>query len=496
MTHSEPPPRTLPGYLAWRAAQAPDQMAIEVRDHASLTHGQWHERADAVAAALRARGVVDGDRVGLRFGPAGWTEFAVAYCGVQRAGAVAVPLSDRLPPSQVAYALDHCGAVTTVTSASDGNGTVDVPTLLAEGAGATGPDRSHPSGLAQILFTSGTTGRPKGVAATHANLCLGAPTHPRRLRLGHSERFAHAFAVGTNAAQTMLLNALFARPGAISLASFTPGRFARLLEQPGVGTVFLVPAVAIELLSAGVLDDRDLSRIRLVGATAAPLPPAIAVRLAETFREAAIVNYYTSTEAAPAEASMIFDPSRPGAVGRAAAGSLRVTDPNGDPVPAGVSGDVWLRCLAPRHYYQDEAASRAVFDGDWIRMGDVGRLDEDGYLYLVDRHQDIVKTGAFKVSTVEVEAVLHEHPQVADAAVVGLPHPVLGQVLGAVVVPRPDAPPGEPTLATLRRFLLDRLADYQVPAAVLLRDRLDRNEGGKALKRPLADLFAAEGIRP
>jgi acyl-coenzyme A synthetase/AMP-(fatty) acid ligase len=284
----------------------------------------------------------------------------------------------------------------------------------------------------------------------------------------------------------MLLTALYARPGALTPAAFTPARFARLLETDGVGTVFLVPSVAAELLDSAALTGRDLSRIHLVGCTAAPLPPAVAVRLATTFANAAVVNYYTSTEAAPAEASMVFDPARPDAVGRAADGALMIADPTGAPVPAGVTGDVWLRCPFPREYYRDPHATSAVFRDGWVRMGDVGWLDEQGYLHLTDRQEDVVKSGAFKLSTLEVEAALHEHPHVAQAAVVGVPHPVLGSVLAAFVVPRPGAPSGEPGLATLRRFLSTRLADYQVPAAVHLRDELPRNQGGKVLKRVLA----------
>jgi acyl-CoA synthetase (AMP-forming)/AMP-acid ligase II len=480
----------VPGFLAWRAAIEPGHVAVEVAGGPPLTLGAWDAAATRVAAALHADGLLPGDRVALRFGPADWPDFVIAYCGVQRAGGVAVPLSDRLAPGQVDYVLAHSDAVAVLCSgAGTRKGpvwTANVAELLEEWADAEFADVSSPDGRAQILYTSGTTGRPKGVAATHANLTAAAPVHPRRLRLAHSARFAHAFPIGTNAAQTMLFTALFAKPGALSLPRFTPARFARCLQTEDIGTVFLVPSMAIELLDSGALSGADLSGVHLVGSTAAALAPAVAVRLTRAFPNAALVNYYTSTEAAPAEVSMIFDPARPGAVGRPADGALMIADGTGEPLPAGTTGEVWLRSPSPRAYHDDPDASRVTFRGEWVRMGDIGRIDTDGYLYLLDREQDVVKSGAFKISTLEVEAALLEHPLVADAAVVGVPHPVLGAVLAAVVVPAAAAPPDTPDLPAVRRFLADRLADHQLPARVLIAGSLPRNDGGKVLKRQLA----------
>ncbi|MFG3709004.1 AMP-binding protein [Micromonospora sp. NPDC047670] len=488
--------RTVPELLDWRTGLHPDQVAVEVHGVATLTFAQWSAGATAVAAALRRWGLRHGDRVGLLFGARDWTRFAVAYCGVLRAGGVAVPLSDRLAAGQLGYALTHCGATavvygddTTVPPVPPGVATWTAGDLLAGPATALDSAGPRPGGLAQILYTSGTTGRPKGVAASHANLTVGAPAHPRRLALAHSQRFLHAFAIGTNAGQTMLVNALTAKAAALTLPRFTPARFARLVETPGTGTVFVVPSIAVELLDSGALHGRDTGGVQLIGSTAAPLAPAVAARLAEAFPQATIVNYYTSTEAAPAQTTMIYDPSRRDAVGRPAGGQLMVADADGNPLPAGATGDVWLRAPHPRAYYRDEAANRATFRDGWVRMGDVGRIDADGYLYLTDRHQDVIKTGAFKVSTIEVEAALHEHPLIAEAAVVGVPHPVLGSAVAAAVVPRPPAGRDGLSLPVLRGFLADRLADYQLPARLLLLDRLPRNEGGKVLKRQLTDLF-------
>ncbi|MBT8224365.1 MAG: AMP-binding protein [Dactylosporangium sp.] len=464
--------------LATRARLDPDRIAIEISGGPSLTFAEWDHRADAVASGLVADGLRPGERVGLVFGTRSWVSYAIAFCGVLRAGGVGVPCSAEQPAGYAAGVFAHCDARRVLDP--------EVLAGLERPAGSGPPEvRVRAGDPAQILYTSGTTGRPKGVAATHANLVFGAATHHRRRRLAHSERFVHAFPVGTNAGQTMLLNALDARPAALTLGRFTPARFARLVERSGAGSVFVVPAMAIELLRSTDLARYDLSRVLLLGSTAAALPPAVASQLARALPNATIVNYYSSTEAAPAQTSMIFDESRPDSVGRAVDGELRITGDTGAPMPPGDIGEVWLRSPFPREYFGDPAANREVFRDGWVRMGDLGRLDADGYLYLIDRERDVIKSGAHKVSTLRVEAELHEHPAVSEAAVFGVPHPVLGAEVTATVIVRE---PIEPT--TLRTFLLDRLASYEVPARIMLVDQLPRNAGGKVLKRELAHRYA------
>jgi acyl-CoA synthetase (AMP-forming)/AMP-acid ligase II len=487
---------TIPELISARAADEPQREALVVEGVGSMTFGDWAARSDAMACRLVDRGVQRGERVGLIFEERDWIDFAVACSAVHRAGAVTVPVSARLAPAEVRYILQDAG----VSAVLHGEGVEPPGGLgrwrasageLAGGAvgGAVGPPSRTvgPHDLAQILYTSGTTGRPKGVAATHANLTFGAHPHPRRRPLSHSRHFLHAFPIGTNAGQTMLRNAVEASAAALTLPRFTPGRFARLVEQYRVGSVFLVPAMAIELLNAGVAQRHDLSSVRLLGSTAARLPPAVAAALPAAFPNATIVNYYTSTEAAPAQTVMVVDPGRPDSVGRPASGSdLRVADPAGNRLPPGEVGEVWLRSPAgSREYYRDRDTSARVFRDGWVRMGDIGYLDRDGYLYLVDRESDVIKSGAFKVSTLQVEGALHEHPAVVEAAVVGLPHPVLGAVVGAAVVARSQI-----SAAELRTFLMGRLAQHELPARLLFVASLPRNHAGKTRKRVLADLLA------
>jgi acyl-CoA synthetase (AMP-forming)/AMP-acid ligase II len=483
--------------LAARAAADPDRVAVIVPGHGALTFGGWESRASSVAAGLRNRDVRPGDRVGLVFSDHDWVDYSAAYCGVQKAGGVAVPLLAGLGPAEQARLLEMCGASFVLR----GEGTA-LPRWTASPTGTLRdldegqPERVdvdvRPDHLAQIIFTSGTTGRPKGVAATHANLTLGLRRNPRHRSLAHSRHFLHAYPIGTNAAQATLVTMLSAAAAALVAPRFDAETFGRLIEHYRVGSVFLVPAMAAELVNAGVQDRRDLSSVVLVNSTGAALPAPVAAGLAEVFPNATVLNQYTSTEASPAQTTMVYDPERPHAVGRAHPSELMIADEAGRPVGAGELGDVWLRTpSAPRFYFEDPAASAEVFTRGWTRMGDLGCLDAEGYLYLRDRSDDLIKTGAFKVSTLAVEAVLYDHPAVADAAVIGLPHPVMGAMVAAAVVLKPPA-----TLPDLRVDLVQRLPRHELPTRLLAVETLPRNAGGKVLKRELRAMFEAASADP
>jgi acyl-CoA synthetase (AMP-forming)/AMP-acid ligase II len=465
---------TLSELLHARAAAEPERPALKVANAGTLTFESWWRRSTAVSAALRARGIAHGDRVGLVFGNADWIDYAVAFFGVLGAGAVAVPLSDQLGAADIDARMAHSGARMVLRAG-------DLPT--AEPGSA--PEAALPAAgdLAQILYTSGTTGRPKGVAATHGN--LGHGWGGRRRPFAHSHTLAHAFPIGTNAGQWMLANAVGAHPAVLTLRRFTPGRFARMIEEYKAGTVFLVPTMAIELLASGAHTRADLSSVLLLGSAAAPLPGKVAGELSAAFPRATIANYYTSTEAAPAQTVMLYDSGRPSSVGRAASGgAVRIATAEGEPLPAGTTGEVWMRSpTASRSYYGDADASARVFRDGWVRMGDLGYLDEDGYLYLVDRESDVVKSGAHKVSTLHVEEAVYEHPGVVEAAAFGVPHPALGTAVAVAVVGGADH-------TELRAFLKTRLAPHEQPHRLITLDALPRNHGGKVDKRALREAIA------
>nr|WP_223244905.1 class I adenylate-forming enzyme family protein [Streptomyces sp. CBMA156] len=474
-----------------RAAVHPERTALLVPGGGALTYGEWRERAVRTAHGLAAAGVRPGDTVALLFANREWDAYAVAFLAAHYAGAAGLVIREDLAGDDVERLVEVTGARWAV--AGSGPRTT-LPTfrpeeLEAHGipAGAEPPHPAEPGDLAQIVGTSGTTGTPKGVRAAHASLTAGLLLNPRPRPYAHSRHAVHAFPIGTNAAQAVLVNALVAQPTTICLPRFDAEEFGRVVEEYGAGTVFLVPSMAVELLNSGVAGRRDLGSVLLVSSTAAALPPAVAAGLSAALPKATVVNTYTSAEAAPAQISAVVDPGRPGSVGRPTdPADLRILDDAGEPVPPGGTGEIWLRQPGPpRGYAGAGPGPGTVFRDGWVRMGDLGRLDGDGFLHLVDRESDIVKSGALKVSTLRIEAVLHEHPQVADAAALGVPHPVMGQVPVAAVVPMP----GGIDLDALRVFLSERLARPELPVRVLVLDSLPRNPSGKVVKHLLRTSF-------
>ncbi|WP_323189376.1 AMP-binding protein [Kitasatospora sp. NBC_00240] len=480
-----------------RAGTHPERIALLVRGGGSVTYGQWRASAVRAAHGLARAGVRPGDRVALLFTNQEWERYAIAFMAVQYAGAVALAVREDHSATDTARLVELADARTALRGAAR----PAVPGIadllldhLTDAAGAAGgdvpaepPHRPAPEDPAQIIGTSGTTGTPKGVLAAHASLTAGLALNPRPRPYAHSGHALHAFPIGTNAAQVVLVSALTGHPTTVCLPRFDAENFARTVEELAVGTVFLVPSMAVELVNSKVAERYDLTGILLVSCSAAALPAPVAAALAGALPKATVVNTYTSAEASPAQISTIVDATRPGSVGRPAdPADLRILDPDGHPVPPGGTGDIWLRQPGPpRRYIGAGAPGGAVFQDGWVRMGDLGRLDPEGHLYLVDRESDVIKSGALKVSTLRIEEVLHEHPQVADAAALGVPHPVMGSVPVAAVVPATDGL----DLDDLRLFLAARLSRPELPVRILLADTLPRNPSGKVVKHLLRARF-------
>lgn len=484
---------TVPRLLAARAAAEPDRLALRLDGGASLTFGDWHRRSERLAGGLAKAGVRPGDRVGLIFGNARWPEYAVAYTAAQRAGAAAVPVPHNATVAESDEILASCGASVALTGVPR-PGEAATPHLsfddLDQGDAAPPDIDPRPGDLAQILFTSGTSGRPKGVAASNANLVFGHRLSPRHRLFDHSEWFIHAFPIGTTAGQMVLFHSLTASPPGLAMERFDAERFCAAIEEFSVGTVFLVPAMAIDLINSGAAERHDLSRVVMVASSGAALPQKVALSLTGTFPGATVLNAYSSTEAMPAQLLLMVDPEEPESAGFPVGNTgIRIAGEDGEPLPPGETGDVWLRCPAPsRSYYGAPEENAAVFRDGWVRMGDVGYLDEEDRLFLVDRESDVVKSGGLKVSTSEVEAVLYGHPGVREAAVFGVPHEVMGTMVAAAVVLADDG-----SLPDVRSYLRERLARHKVPLRWLAVDALPRNDVGKVVKAELRERLTPRG---
>lgn len=490
----------VPDLLRTQASAVPERVALRVDRGPSLDYGAWEAQSNRLARALTGRGIAAGDRVGLLFSNAEATDDVVAYLAVHKAGAVAVPLGPRAPAPELERLVRHAGASAVLCGAAEepladavraASDVAVVPAAeqgraRAEGDASTYQVPRSGEDLADLLYTSGTTGEPKAVACSHASVTFqGSATLDRDFR---GAVFLHAIPLHTFAGcHAMTLLPLRGAMTSIVMPAFDAGRYVELLRAERVHLSYAVPSMLLLALEESGLRGGGFEALRLLMYGTAPMPPAAIGRLAEALPGTSLLNLYGLTEGGAAVC--LLSPSeatrRPGSVGRPLPPTeVRIAGEDGRPLPPYTAGEVWLRAPAPpRHYYRDEPATRAAWTGDgWLRTGDIGKLDGDGFLYLIDRKKDLVIRGGLNVSVLEVEAALGEHPAVREAAIVGVPHPVLGEDTFAFVALREHAAVGA---SELEAFLRARISPHKVPRRYAFVAELPRNDLGKILKQRL-----------
>ena len=497
-TDAAPPGSTpgVDGLVEDAAARAGGRPALVEPGVGTATWADVEERVASTAGALRDLGIGAGDAVAVMLPSS--TAFAVAAWGVQRAGGVLVPVNPAYTPPEVAHQLGDSAARLVLTDAERA-ATATAATGLAGGAArvvVTGPEglrgRGIAAGAAQrpdvavLCYTSGTTGRPKGARLTADNLLsnLDSIAALPRLQLHDDDvllgvlPFFHVF--GLN----VVLGAA-ARHGAAVLAldRFTPAGCAGAMLEHRVTVAYGAPGVFAALTAAAPQEGFPALRAAVSGADA--LPPSVWRR----FRERVgveIVEGYGLTETAPVLSSTAASPAvRPGTVGHPVPGvALRLLDPAGAQVGAGEVGEIWAR--GPNvfaGYHGQPAATAEVFRDGWFATGDLGRYD-DGYLVIAGRLKDLVIVSGFNVYPREIEDVLLSHPDVAEAAVVGVPDDRTGERVRAVVVLRAGA---DLDADGLSRYCRERLARYKLPREVQLVPALPRLPTGKVARRALRE---------
>jgi len=499
----------LTDHLRAMAAAYPDETAYRVVDGGTMTFGAWEAESNRLARALASMGLAKGDRVALYLRAEEALRFMVAYSAVHKAGAVAVPTNTRLADAELEALLGHAdiaavltdtelsplahrvvaalGGTRHVVVAPPSEETGDPPWSWGAATGGHGDAEIQvpldPEDLADILYTSGTTGLPKGVAIRHRNVALiPGRLHPNLS--GHA--WMHSSPLFTFAGIGFIYNPMQLGLTGIYQPRFDARRWLEVVEEHRPQFVFLVPSMAQLLVAQPRFAVADLSSIELCAIGSAPLPPATLRAMQERMPEASVSNSYGMTEAGPAFCSMPKGEAlkRIGSVGRPVPPlELRFVDEAGGDLPPGEVGEILLRMRGrEREYYNDAEATAGTWEGGWLRTGDLGRLDPDGYLYIVGRKKDVIIRGGNNIHAQDVETVLHDHPGVVEAAVVGVPHEVLGEDVAAVVVLAPGAPC---TPEDLREFCAERLADYKVPRRIEVVDELPRNATGKVLKGEL-----------
>jgi len=508
----------LPESLRLMAESFGAETAYSIVDGGSITFAQWDGRANQVARTLVEAGISPDDRVGLQVSPENAVRWMVAYAAIHRAGGVAVPLNPRLARAEVGYMLAHAGArgvvadgdlvAQSLSLASDPAGASSVAVVLdatdpvpVEG-GQDSPARlltweealaadddpfqvpRAEDDLADILYTSGTTGRPKGVAVRHVNASLVPLSEPS----WSGGAWLHASPMFTFAGLAFVYNPLKLGLRGIYQPRFDAGRWLEVVEAERPVAVFLVPAMTHLLLDHPRFDEADLSSITICAVGSAPLAPFVIERLQEKMPEAMVNNNYGMTEAGSVYCITPKGEAlrRPGSVGQPVPpAEVRIVDDHGTELRIGDVGEVRLRIPGrTREYFGDPGATADTWVDGWLITGDLGRVDEDGYLYIVGRSKDVIIRGGNNIHAADVEHVILSHDTVAEAAVVGDAHPVLGEDVVGFVVLRPGADiDGE----TLRVFCLEQLADYKVPRRWIFVSELPRNATGKVVKAELRD---------
>ncbi len=479
-------------------------------------------------ALVHDLGVQHGDRVAIAM--RNHPEWIAAFAAITSVGAIAVPMNAWWQTDEMVFALDDsgsdvvfvdderltrlraadAGAVTATcvlvrgrapAPTDDGVDVVRLDDLLTPGAELPDVD-IDPDDDATILYTSGTTGRPKGAVSTHRAVLSALMAFAARAAVGALREPAPEHA-DTPPVAFMLCVPLFHVTGLVPvmLGSFVsgaklvmtyrwdPDRALELIERERVTNFVGVPTMSWDLLEAPTFSERDTSSLRSVGGGGAPMPPELVKRIDDNFSSGRPGLGYGMTETnayGPQNAGDDFI-ANPTSTGRPVPiMDIKVTDPVGVELPVGETGEIWFRSpsLIRGYWNRPDATADTIVDG-WLRSGDIGRVDDEGFVYVSDRAKDMVLRGGENIYCAEVEAAIYEHPAVYEAAVYGIPHERLGEELACHVMVKEGA-----TLdaAELQQFVGERLAKFKVPTTVtVVTEQLPRNASGKILKRELRD---------
>ena len=497
MTDSQP----IRGISSWARAD-PERAAFVVDGHVT-TYSTFDERTTRLSRVFAAHGVEADDRVAVMLPNS--VAFFEAWAAANKAGAAVVPVNWHLKADELGYLLADSGARLLVAHA-------DLAERLAEAVGpgsgcevlvvgddyeagiaaasAGGPRIDLAALGAPVFYTSGTTGRPKGVVHPAADPSAATRNMEGQLGLwGWSRDDVYllsgpAYHAGPGG---FAMAALYVGAPTIVLPSFDAREWLQLVDRHRVTCSFVVPAHFIRILEIPEAERArlDHSSLRLLVHAGAPCPVPVKRRIIEALAPCEIAELYGMSEGGATRISMAEWLERPGSVGTPWPGvEVRVLDAHGRPVPVGETGVIYVRPPGGIgfHYHDDTAKTAQAWRDDAFTVGDVGHLDADGYLYLTDRVADMVIRGGVNVYPREVEDVLYQHPAVVDCAVFGVPDERMGEQLHAVVETRAPVDEDE-----LRVHCATRLADFKVPATFELVDELPRQPNGKVLKRVLRD---------
>jgi long-chain acyl-CoA synthetase len=485
--------------LTGSASAHGDRIAVR-HETTALTYARLDDLSARTAALLQARGVRPGDRVAVIMPNV--LHFPVAYYGILRAGAVVVPMNPLLKAREIAFTLRDSGARTVLTSpmsaaeAAEAAATTETDCLVVEPAGfdalleCTEPlpavvDAAD-TDLAVILYTSGTTGTPKGAELTHRNLLSNTATAVQTLfHVGPGDMLFGGLPLFHAFGQTCALNTAVAAGATLTLLTrFDPAAALETIRRDAVTVLLGVPTMYAALLHAELPDGFDAARLRLAVCGGASLPVEVLHGFEKRFGVDVLEGYGLSETSPVAAFNPPDRPRKPGSIGLPVRGvELRLVREDGTTAGPGEVGEIAIRGenVMAGYHNRPRATADAIRDG-WFHTGDLARVDEDGYYFIVDRKKDMIIRGGYNVYPREVEEVLYKHPAVAEAAVVGVPDPLLGEEVAAVVVLKPEA---HATAEEIRDHVKAQVAAYKYPRVVTITEALPKGPTGKILKREI-----------
>ena len=494
------------------AVATPREVAVVDGDR-TLTYAALDERSSRLATALMEKGLAPGDRVAIVLGNR--LEYPEVAAGLAKAALPSVPINPRLVASEMEYILRHSGAKAAILdnalagTASPGIASCGIGHLLSIGGTQIGADYENALASARpvdprvevdetepftICYTAGTTGKPKGVMISHRSRSLTFYATALEWGLGPGRRTLAVAPMYHGAGFAFAYAAVFTGGSVSMLRAFDPEALLRSIAAFRAQTVFLVPTHLQLLRSLGetTIGRYDISSLETIYVNAAPMPQELKVWTIATFPKVGLHELYGSTEASIVTDLRPADQLRK----QRCVGppwfmtEIRLVDASGTPVAVGQPGELYSRSpFVFRGYLDDpEATAAATTEDGFVSAGDIAVVDDENYVYIVDRVRDMIITGGVNVYPREVEEILHEHPAVADVAVIGRPDETWGERIVAVVVARPGSAPGE---AELIEFCRGRLAGFKLPKEVVYVDALPRSAAGKVLKRELRDRLKA-----
>lgn len=505
---------TIPKLLEDQARQVPDRVMI-LYGNEEITYGEMLERAGRVAGNLKAAGVNPGDKIALMMDNC--LEYLYCFLGFGRIGAVMVPINPALTPEEYVYIIGNSEARTLVVKSEFLAQMGDVKSALPQiervfAVGEASGDAVSFAALlepvelppiivneqsdAALIYTSGTTGNPKGVILTHGNYAWDTRAIYHATRLYPEDRFLCVLPLfHVNAQVVSVLTPIMARASIVLVGgAFNPFGILHLIEQYGITIMSAVPTIYGLLTRLPKATSADVSSIRFFVSGAAPMPEAIYEAVQRVFNKPLIMGYGLSEATCASAVADHEDPIRWNSTGPALRyTNIRIVDRGGKDLPVSEVGEILISGpTVMKGYYKNPEATAEVLKDGWLKTGDLGHFDSEGYLYIVDRVKDMIIRGGMNIYTAQVEQVIAQMPEVADVAVIGVEEPTWGQEVLAVIELKPEHALEEQAVIA---FCKKHLAAFKCPRFVRFLEKLPKTAIGKVRKHELTAQFAEVALK-